>query len=163
VRGSRQCSLAIKTTATANPDEQFYAGAFWLLYGDNSSIHVPAFGLNSETSDPDLRWHPPDWRWSLIDEAHERVKPLYSPLLHLDVSPETFDVLWEKHIDVLAGASRRATDQVRTGTLSVPDNTFTRHFFVGIIDFGQGDAGDEYLARSVKHGLLQASGVLDDP
>ena len=52
---------AVSSTATANPGAQFYAGAFWLLYGDYSTIHVPVFGLNSETSDTGIRWHPPDW------------------------------------------------------------------------------------------------------
>jgi hypothetical protein len=43
---------AIVTTAASNPAERLYAGAFWLLYGDYSSLQSPAFGLNSEQSDP---------------------------------------------------------------------------------------------------------------
>lgn len=78
------------------------------------------------------------------------------------VSSETFDALWEQHIDALAGASRRATDQVRQGAFRLPENTFTPDFFVGIIDFGQGDAGIEYLTRSVDIKVLRVSGILED-
>ncbi len=153
---------AISSTATKHPREQFYAGAFWLLHGDYSSIRVPAFGLNSRSSADDVRWHPPDWKWSLIDAVHERLEPLYAPLLELDASPEIFENLWEQNIDALAAAARRVTDRTHAGGLPVPDKTFTPHFFVGIIDFAHGDSAEDYLRRSVDSERLRASGILDE-
>jgi hypothetical protein len=84
---------AIVATAAAHRDERFYAGAFFMLYGDYKSILLPAFGLNAESSSGDVRWHPPDWRWSVIDEAHEHVRPLYKPLEQLDVDKGAFEQL----------------------------------------------------------------------
>lgn len=153
---------AIVSTTTSNPAERFYAGAFWMLYGDRSSLHVPVFGLNSESSPADIRWHPPDWRWSIIDAAHERVRPLYEPLLTLRVDEATFDALWDRHVDMLAGVSRRLTHAVRSGTLNVDPASFSDHFFVGIIDFSQGDEAIDYLRRSADEKTILTCGILDE-
>ena len=153
---------AIVATATSNPTERFYAGAFSALYGDYSSILVPGFGLNSENSARDVRWHPPDWRWSIIDEAHERVRPLYQPLLALDVDDSTFDALWERHIDVLATVSHRLTKLVRSHEIAVDPSAFSPEFFVGIIDFSQGDEAIDYLRRSVDEATITSSGILEE-
>ena len=151
---------AISATANANTRERFYAGAFWLLYGDGSKIAAPAFGMSSEAVDPGVRWHPPDWRWDIIHTAHERVALLYEPLLSLTVSDERFEQLWEQHIDMLARVCRRATAAVRTTAVVAPASAFTPGFFVGIIDFAQGDAALDYLRRSVDSDTLAVCGVL---
>jgi hypothetical protein len=153
---------AVVSTARSNPTERFYAGAFWLLYGDYSSILAPAFGMNSENSDREVRWHPPDWRWSIIDSAHERVRPLYEPLKALQVDVVTFDSLWNEHIDVLARVSRRITDAVRSRTINVDPAAFSDDFFVGIIDFSQGDEAIDYLKRSVDESTIASSGILEE-
>ncbi len=152
---------AIVATAASNPTERFYAGAFWLLHGDYSSLHAPVFGLNSESSDPAIRWHPPDWRWSIVDEAHERVQPLYRPLRALQVDEPTYQALWDQHIEVLARTSRRVTRAVRSNQLAVDSSAFTPGFFVGIVDFAQGDDAVDYLRRSVDEETIAASGILD--
>jgi hypothetical protein len=41
---------AIVATANQNPSERFYAGAFFMLYGNYSSILVPAFGASGAVS-----------------------------------------------------------------------------------------------------------------
>jgi hypothetical protein len=153
---------AIVATAAANPSEQFYAGAFWLLFGDYSSLHAPVFGLNCENSDPHIRWHPPDWRWTLIDPTHERVLPLYQPLEVLEVDEPTFELLWEQHIDMLARVSRRVTQVVRWNQLAAPSSAFTPGFFVGIIDFSHGGQAVDYLERSVDEETIAACGILDE-
>lgn len=153
---------AIVATVEANPTERFYAGAFWLLYGDYTVIRPSVFGLNAEDSDPDIRWHPPDWRWAMIDAAHERVDPLYEPLTHLDGDEAAFEALWERHIDALAAVSRRLTAFVRSGQIAAPRAAFTPGFFVGIVDFSQGDEAIDYLKRSVDEETIAASGILDD-
>lgn len=147
---------AIRSTAASNPSERFYAGAFWLLYGDQSSLLIPAFGLNSEDSDPSIRWHPPDWRWSTLDGALERVRPLYEPLRAFEVDEATYELLWAQHVDMLARVSRRLTALVR----SQHSSAFSRGFFVGIIDFSHGDAGIDYLKRSVDAETIASSGIL---
>ncbi len=152
---------SIVATVRSNPGECLYAGAFWLLYGDYASIHAPAFSLSPESSDPDLRWHPPDWRWSNLDAPDHALRALYAPLLTLDVDEAVFDVLWEEHIGVLARVSHAATRLVRTGEVLAEPSAFAQSFFVGIIDFAQGDVAFEYLRRSVDEELLVASGILD--
>ncbi len=152
---------AIVATAVSNPTERFYAGAFWMLHGDGSSLHPPVFGLNSESSDPDIRWHPPDWRWSIIDQAHEHLQPSYRPLLALQVDEATYETLWDQHVEVLARTSRRVTRLVRSNQLIVDSFAFTPGFFVGIIDFAQGIEAVDYLRRSVDEQTIAASGILD--
>jgi hypothetical protein len=153
---------AIAITVAVHPTERLYAGAFWLLYGDCSSLHVPAFGLSCESSDPEVRWHPPDWRWSLIDEIAERMRPLYVPLLTLHVGESAFESLWEQHIDMLSRVSRRVTESVRAGRVVSDTAVVFPGFFVGIIDFGQGDDAVDYLRRSVDAETIAASGILRD-
>lgn len=153
---------AIVVTVASHPNDRLYAGAFWLLYGDYSSILAPAFGLNAEDSDPSVKWHPPDWKWSLIDQVHEQVESLYQPLLELNADESTYEGLWERHIDVLAAVSKRLTAFVAEGQIAAPSSAFAPNFFVGIIDFGQGDRGAEYLRRSVDEHRLIASGILDE-
>jgi hypothetical protein len=152
---------AISVTATENSAERFYAGAFWLLYGDHRTIQPPAFGMNSVNSEPDIRWHPPDWRWSVIDTASERVAPLYRPLLELDVDDRTYEELWDEHINVLARVSRTVTDLVRSNQVEPGHIAFTSDFFVGVIDFAQGDAAVEYLKRSVDEQTLAHTRILE--
>ena len=151
---------AISATVAVHPTERLYAGAFWLLYGDYSSLHVPAFGLNSESSDPEVRWHPPDWRWSSIDEVTERMRPLYVPLLTLHVGESAFESLWEQHIDMLSRVSRRVTESMRAGRAVPGAAVASPGFFIGIIDFGQGDDAVDYLRRSVDAETIAASGIL---
>jgi hypothetical protein len=151
----------IGATASAHPHEQFYAGAIWLLYGDYSSIHSPAFGLNAESTNKDIRWHPPDWRWSPIELVLKRVQRLYTPLAALNLSDDAFEVLWDRHIQALASVSRQATTLVRAGKVPVPSASFNSTFFVGIVDFSQDDA-DELLQLSVDEQILADSGILKD-
>jgi hypothetical protein len=153
---------AIVATVASNPTERFYAGAFSPLYGDYSSILVPGFGLNSESWSRDVRWHPPDWHWSIIDEAHERVRPLYQALLALDVDGSTYEVLWERHIDLLAKVSHRLTELVRSREIAADPAAFSTGFFVGIIDFSQGDDAIGYLKRSVDAATITSSGILEE-
>lgn len=153
---------AIRATAASNPTERIYAGAFWLLHGDYTSLLVPAFGLNAESSDPQFRWHPPDWRWSVIDEAIHRVAPLYEPLQALEVDGQTFESLCEQHINVLARVSRQVTALVRSGHVAPGAAAFSPSFFVGIIDFAQGEAAVDYLKRSVDEETIEAAGILSE-
>ncbi len=152
---------AIVGTAASSPTECFYAGAFSTLYGDYSAILIPGFGLNSENWARDARWHPPDWRWSIIDEAHERLRPLYQPLLALEVDHPTYEALWEQHIDLLARVSHRLTELVRSQAVAVAPGSFSPGFFVGIIDFAQGEDAIDYLKRSVDEATIASSGILD--
>jgi hypothetical protein len=154
---------AIVATSAVNPTEHFYVGAFWLVYGDYSSLRVPVFGLNSEShSDPDVRWHPPEWRWSIIDLAHERVEPLYRPMLTLDGDEPTYEALWDKQIEVLARISRRVTRLARSHQLVVEPSALTPGFFLAILDHAQGrEAVLDHLRCSVDEESLQRSGILD--
>ncbi len=152
---------AFDAIASAHPSEQIYVGAFWLLYGDYSSILPPAFGLNSEGGDPEVRWHPPDFRWSPIDEVHHRVQSLYAPLASLSVSEEVFDGLWEEHVGMLASVSRRVTALVRDGSMKIPQMNVTPDFFVGIIDFDRDEEAFDDLRRSVDGPTLERCGILE--
>lgn len=152
---------SIVTTVRTDPGECLYAGAFWLLYGDYASIRAPAFSLGPETSGADVRWHPPDWRWSNLGASDQALRSLYAPMLKLDVDAAKFDVLWEEHISVLARVCRTATRLLRAGEMVAEPSAFAPSFFVGIIDFAQGNAALEYLRRSVDEELLLASGILD--
>jgi hypothetical protein len=152
---------AIVTTSASNPAERLYAGAFWLLYGDYTSLLAPAFGLNSESSVPEVRWHPPDWRWATIDRAHQRLQPLYQPLQHLQVEKQHYETLWQQHIDALARAPRRVTELARSNQLQVGNMELSPRFFVGIIDFSHGDAAWDYLRRSVDEETISSSGLLE--
>jgi hypothetical protein len=153
---------AIVSITTKNPDECFYAGAFWLLYGDYSSILVPVFGMNSENTDPSIRWHPPNWRWDIINDAVDEVKPLYEPLLEIDVDDKTFEAMWNQHISMLASASKNITSLVRSNKLDINISATTPNFFVGIIDFSYGDEATDYLNRSVDEETIKTSGILED-
>lgn len=155
------CS-SIVVTANAHPQERFYAGAFWLLHGDYRSLLCPVFGLNSEQTDPGIRWHPPDWRWSIVDQAHERVRPLYDGLLRLDGDAKRFETLWDEHVDMLSRVSRRVTALARSQKIPGLSVSLSDGFFVGIIDFSQGDAAFDYLRRSVDEITLQGTGLLDE-
>lgn len=66
----------IRDATQASPTERFYAGAFWLLYGDYTKIGSAAFGLGSEPADLHAKWHPPDWRLSLLaqDDGEENLR-----------------------------------------------------------------------------------------
>lgn len=139
-----------------HPSETFYAGAFWCLYGDYSKLLPPAFSASSEAASQGVRWDPPDWRWQIRHPARE-LTPLYAPLDPLDVDDPTFERLWEEHIDMLARASRRLTARLRAAAPS----RLSPHFFVGIIDFGQGEEAFDYLRRSVDAPTLAASGLLE--
>ena len=151
---------AITFTVAANAGERFYGGAFWLLYGDYTKISAPVFGLNAESSNQEYRWHPPNWRWSPIDTVSEHLKPLYAPLGSLQIEERAFEALWEEHIDVLARVSRLVTHVVRAQRLAAPGAAFTPEFFVGIVDFGQGDVAIDYLRRSVAEEIIAASRIL---
>jgi hypothetical protein len=153
---------SLSAIANAHPKERFYAGAFWLLYGDYTSLQCPVFGLNSEQTDPDIRWHPPDWRWSIVDQAHERVRPLYEGLLSLGGDERSFEILWEEHIDMLARVSRRVTELARSRKIPGLTSELSEGFFVGIIDFSQGEAAFDYLKRSVDEITLRETGLLDE-
>ena len=153
---------AIEETLAANPGETFYAGAFWLLYGDDVQINPPCLGLNSEESDPEIRWHPPDWRWDIVDSVIEHMESAYEPLGNLDVSESAWDALWERHIEVLSRVSKEVTRAARSGEIPKGDASLGPHFFVGIIDFAQGDDAIDYLHGSVAPDLLHASGVLEE-
>ena len=78
----------------------------------------------------------------------------------LDVDESTYDVLWEEHIDLLARVSRRVTRLVRSKQVAVDSSAFSPQFFVGIIDFAQGDDAIEYLKRSVDGEVIAESGIL---
>ncbi len=151
---------AIVVTAAAHPARSLYAGAFWLLYGDHSSILPPAFALNFDGADRSSRWHPPDWQFPSVELVEARMRASYAPLTGLDGDVGTFDVLWERHIDVLASVCREVTAQVRAGALPVAGSSFTSGFFVGIVDFHQ-DRGDDYLKLSVDARALAGSGILE--
>lgn len=74
---------AILTQVSAYPQEQFYAATFWLFYEDSTRFGTPLLALNTESwieaMDPetgiDLRWHPPDWRFSHLDSAYHTMEP----------------------------------------------------------------------------------------
>jgi hypothetical protein len=98
---------------------------------------------------------------SIIDEAHERVRSLYQPLLELDIDESTYDALWSRHIDVLASVSRRLTKLVRSHEIAVDPSAFSSEFFVGIIDFSHGDEAIDYVRRSVENATIVSSGILE--
>lgn len=156
-------ALAIAKVQGNFPREELYAGAFWLLYGDYNSLHVPAFGLNGEAHATmtdksgrviDIRWHPPDWKWCVVDEAVERMRPLYRPFLDLDISPEDFEELWESHAAMLARVCRMTTDFARTWSGMFADLSLPSGFLVGIIDWAQGDELPELLRLSLSEEVL---------
>ena len=153
-------SLAM--VVNAHPEERFYAGAFWLLHGNGTSLLCPVFGVNSEETDLTIRWNPPDWRWSIIDQAHERVRPLYVGLSDLDGDKRCFDTHWEEHIDMLSRVCRRVTAVARSHEIAALPSGLCDRFFVGIIDFSHGDAAFDYLRRSVDEITLREAGLLDD-
>jgi hypothetical protein len=152
---------AIIATAEANPEKPLYAGAFWLLYGDHSSLLIPAFGLNSESSDPESRWHPPDWRWSVVDSALEPLHALDQPFRSLDLDEAMFRVLWDQHIGMLAAVSHSITNLVGSSQLALNRGSLSPSFFVGILDFSHGDAGIDFLRRSVDARTIAACGILE--
>jgi hypothetical protein len=155
----RSVTQAICEIAASYPNEEIYAGAFWLLYGDYSCLHAPIFGLNAEShavasADADgtligLRWHPPDWRWAVMDPVVEAMKPLYKPFLKLDVSDAEFEELWEGHERMLARVCIELTEAVRQRRLGFEGATLPERFFVGIIDGAQGDDYERLLRLSV--------------
>lgn len=149
---------AIRDLVSAFPDERFYVGAFWLLYGDYSSLLPPAFGFNSEahailqsdsSGDADVRWHPPDWRWSVIDSVSAVITPLYAPLRSLDLSDEAYESLWEEHLQMLSRVCRDLTESAASGTAAFEGLHLPDGFFLGIIDGAQGDDYERLLRLSI--------------
>jgi hypothetical protein len=128
---------------------------FFCLYGDYGQILPPAFSASSEAASQGARWDPPDWRWQIRHPARE-LTPLYAPLAPLDVDDATYERLWEEHIDMLSRVSRRLTARLR----GAAPTRLSPHFFVGIIDFAQGEEALDYLRRSVDETTLNASGLL---
>lgn len=151
------------------PQEELYAGAFWLLHGDYTSLLVPAFALNSEThatltvergQEIDVRWDPPDWKWSVVDEAVERMRPLYEQFLQLDVSSAEFDELWESHTAMLARVCRSTTACARARSGKYADTSISPRFLVGIIDWAQGEDVPKLLRLSLSEEVLGENGAL---
>ena len=153
----RAATDALVGLATAHPDERIYAGAFWMLYGDYSSIQVPAFGANAESAAEGQRWAPPDWAWSMGNDAHEHVRTLSDPLQDLEIDEGAFEALWAEHIAMLGRVCRRVTSAMRAGDHA---GAFTSAFFVGILDQSQ-DEALAYLKQSADEATLEAAGVLE--
>ena len=156
-------ALACSEVRSKSPKEEIYAGAFWLLYGDYKSIHVPAFALNSEAHTTlteedgqviDVRWDPPEWKCCVVDEAIEHMRPLYQQLTELDISSEDFEVLWASHSAMLARVCRTTTICARERSGRFANIEMPPKFLVGIIDWAQGDDLPSLLRLSLSEEVL---------
>lgn len=156
-------ALACSEVRSKSPQEELYAGAFWLLYGDYRSILVPAFALNSEAHSTltradgqaiDVRWDPPEWKWCVVDEAVEHMRPLYQQLAELDISSEDFEVLWDSHASMLAKVCRTTTACARARSGKFSNIDMPPRFLVGIIDWAQGGALPNLLRLSLSEEVL---------
>lgn len=153
---------AIHSVAAAHPAEVLYAGAFWMLYGDYTSILPPAFGLNAESAGAGTRWHPADWLWPVVDEVASAVAEHYMPLANLAIPADSFDAVWQRHIDLLSRVSRKVTAAVQAREVGLPSSALAANFFVGIIDFAQGEDAVSYLVQSVGDRTILDVGILED-
>ena len=61
------------------------------------------------------------------------------------------------------GQERTESWNARTSsTIAVDPSAFSPGFFVGIIDFSQGDEAIDYLRRSVDEATITSSGILEE-
>lgn len=155
----RSATQAIREIASTFPNEEIYAGAFWLLYGDYSCLRAPLFGLNAESHAVSsaeaegtpfgLRWHPPDWRWSVIDSVFQAMESLYEPFSKLKISDSAFEELWEGHERMLARVCLELTEAARERRDGFECAVLPETFIVGIIDGSQGDDYERLLRLSI--------------
>ncbi|MET1078742.1 MAG: DUF4303 domain-containing protein [Pseudomonas sp.] len=156
-------ALACSEIRNESPQEELYAGAFWLLYGDYKSLLVPAFALNCEAHATlteesgqaiDVRWDPSEWKWSSVDQAVEYMRPLYKQFIDLDISAEDFEQLWESHAAMLAKVCRTTTSCARARSGKFSNIELPSKFLVGIIDWAQGDDLPKLLRLSLSEEVL---------
>lgn len=149
---------AILTQVSAHSQEQFYAAAFWLFYGDYRMFGTPLLALNTESwiaaMDPetgiDLRWHPPDWQYSHVDSAYQAMEPYYMKLSdHLAGRGEVYwEIVSAEHQAGVARVCRRLTHEIRSRSgvfaeIRVPD-----YFVVGIFETREDDPLFTELVRA---------------
>lgn len=63
VMASEITAIAAKEIQS-NPQNKYYAGAFYCFYRDYETMHLPLFSLNSNGKiDPDIKWSPADFEF----------------------------------------------------------------------------------------------------
>ncbi len=146
---------AIGAVIRAHPTESFYAAAFHLFYSDYSQILAPALAINAESfvtscdvkdSASTTQWAPPDWRWPVLDDACDAMKPLYARLTDAmtDASKSDWDELVDVHDEMMARVCRKLTAQAQESTGDFQDLNLPDDFLVAVLE-GQRDL-EHYVA-----------------
>lgn len=153
-------SSAVERMLTDHPEERFYAAGFWCFYCDYSVLLPPAFAMNStsqlrDQDDPDaVRWHPPEWKFDVVDGTSEAMIDCYQTL-HGDHSREVWDKLIADHDLMISNVCLALTSRAfqRSGVFDNP--SLHKNFLFGIFESIHGpDEYDRLLELSVDHELL---------
>ncbi|MDA7747408.1 hypothetical protein N8878_08805 [Psychromonas sp.] len=88
----------INSISTLKPSvEEAYVSGFWLFYCDHTSINPPCFALNTNYSDDEEKWSPPEWDIDVIDEVYDALAPIYKELSEYMSSKS--DDEWEELVE----------------------------------------------------------------
>ncbi|MCF0081665.1 DUF4303 domain-containing protein [Streptomyces lomondensis] len=150
---------AIARLAAAHPEERLYAAAFHLFYSDGSQILPPALAANAESAvtkpyEVSTRFTPAEWRWDVIDEASEAMRPWYERLTALaqaSGSEAETDALDTAHDRAIARICRKITASARQGRVhpNLPPD-----FVVAVLADERGDEAADLLRASVDPRVL---------
>ncbi|MFI5490794.1 hypothetical protein [Micromonospora echinaurantiaca] len=158
--------------AAAHPDEQLYAAAFHLFYGDGIQILPPALAANTEAAvhqddGYSTRFAAPEWRWDVLAAASDAMRPWYHRLSEEFLAPATadaerdaaLDALDAAHDGAMARVCKAMTETARRGGIhdSLPNN-----FVVVILEGQRGDEEADLIRASVNPQVLATVPELAD-
>ncbi|MEO5714520.1 MAG: DUF4303 domain-containing protein [Luteolibacter sp.] len=151
-------AAAIVSQATACPNEEYYAAAFWLCYVDYTLFGTPCFAMGTEShyaasvaeSGESVRWSPPNWQYDVIDQATDAMIPHYQALSDsLAGRPDTvWDEAIEEHWRLLARVCRRLTHEARHREGYFSDLVLPSGFVVAIFEEREGEPNFSQLVHA---------------
>ncbi len=155
----REAPAAINCVVQANSTETFYAASFWLFYCDCTTMGVPALAMNAESAIVthqtqndawNTRWVPAEWRWPVLDEACDAMKPLYMKLSDAmaDASHSAWNELIASHDRMIAHVAKTMTHHVHNRHDQFAHARLPACFVVAAIDDQRDSRDFEDLLRS---------------
>ena len=161
----RQLRRGLSELIKRHPDEQFYAGAFWLFYCDHTVIHPPTFGVNAESmlegevagAEQSWRYQPAEWHWSVLKSVGDAMMPLYLRLS--EAMRGESEAAWRAVIDaneqLIGRVAQQVTTAIRHRTGEFQRLALPETFVVFAVDVREDAAQYNRLLRlSVNAGIL---------
>ncbi|WLQ16756.1 hypothetical protein O5O45_12590 [Hahella aquimaris] len=138
---------------------EIYVAGFWLFYCDYTVLSRPCFSYNSENTDEQTRWSPPDWTVDIDDIMDQALAPLYEKITALmeNCSEKEWDTLLDFQFEFYCNLCQKLNNDL----MPFKKWSTTKNFVIGI--FEERESEDVYhslIKNSIGHGKAIELGII---